>query len=115
MIERIIEYQETRQFRKERQRRQSIRYLTIMLVVLGVLGIGASIVDAFTPSKTAEPAKTSEPVSAISPAQEQEYTSKQEKFCLDVAQLKGLQEPGVTKRHEACLVETDGWSIEDFE
>ena len=58
MIERLIEYQETRQFRKDRQRRQNMRYLTMMFAVLGVILVVVYIVDAFTPAEPSTPAPT---------------------------------------------------------
>ena len=58
MIERLIEYQETRQFRKDRQRKQNMRYLTMMFAVLGVILVVVYIVDAFTPAEPSTPAPT---------------------------------------------------------
>ena len=123
MLERLIEYREGQQFRKDRKRKQDQKRALIILVpCMVILLIGAGISAVMGREKpvpvtkaVATPSQASEPNKIAPSVDEQEYTSKQEKFCLDVAQLKGLQEPGVTKRHEACLLETEGWSMEDFE
>jgi flagellar basal body-associated protein FliL len=123
MIERLIEYREAQQFRKDRKRRQDQkRALTILVpcMVLLLIGAGISAImgeeePAPAVKAVATPSQASEPVEALSTTDDQEYTSKQEQFCLEVAQMKGFKEPGVTKRIEACLLETAGWPMEDFE
>lgn len=116
MIERLIEYREAQQFRKDRKRRQDQkRALMVLFPFLGLLLLVGGIAALVEEEKPVSAVQAVATPSQVSAPDEQEYTAKQEKFCLEVAQMKGLKEPGVTERVEACLVETEGWPMEDFE
>ena len=123
MLDRILDHRERHQIRKARQQKQALRYGAIILVVgMVFLAVGA-VMESASP---AEKPKASEVVPAKSedrpaPAEEsseqyiQEFTSKQEKYCLNMGQAAGLTEPQLTEQIETCLVETANWSMEDFE
>jgi hypothetical protein len=119
MLDRILDHRERQQIRKARQRKQAMRYgvifFAIALVVLAVGAVMEASSPAEEPKTTASKTEQSTTSTQIEAPSEQEFTSKQEKYCLNVNQAVGYKEPELTRQIDACLIETANWSIEKFE
>jgi hypothetical protein len=64
---------------------------------------------------TTKPQPTDDTSTSTSIQHDQEWSSKQAKYCLNVGQQAGLKEPELTKQYDRCVDHTANWPMEKFE
>ena len=120
MFKRYTEYREMQQLRKDHLMKQKLRYLGIFFVVMLALLLVVSVMEVVKPAEATKPVKTEQPSAPVqteepSVQDEWEFSAKQEKYCLNVSQEAGFEEPELTQRIDECLDQTADWPMEKFE